>query len=117
MAEELGRWEACLAATALANLSCNLSLADLEGVVDRGGGVEEVGVIVAAVDEVEVAEVAGAAEEAAADGARVVEEWPADSSSARMLSSLASTPATACESREPHLDFWGADILRYGLER
>ena len=55
-AEELDRWEACLAATALASLSCNLSLADLEGVVERGGGVDDMGVEEATVDEGAVAE-------------------------------------------------------------
>ena len=94
VAEEFDRWEAFLAATALASLSCNLSLVDLEGVVDRGGGVDEVGVMVATVDGIEeVVEVAEVAE--AADAARVTVEWPADSSSARILSSRASTPATA----------------------
>ncbi len=39
VAEKLDLCDVLLAATALANLSCNLSFADLEGVVDRGGGV------------------------------------------------------------------------------
>lgn len=39
VAEKLDLCDAFLAATALASLSCNLSLVDFDGVVDRGGGV------------------------------------------------------------------------------
>lgn len=80
---------AFLAATALASLSCNLSLADLEEVAE-GFGV-------------------GAVEEAAEEGREGC--CFACSSSARMLSRRASTPATAWDRREPHLDgFEGADM-------
>lgn len=47
------------------------------------------------------------------DGWEGAELWAvllACSSSARMLSSLASTPATACERREPHRDDFGPPV-------
>ena len=85
-----------MAATALAKRSCNLSLVDLDGVADRGGMFAPE-VVVEEADE-------GLVGFCDAD-------CFAESSSARILSSLASTPATAWDKKEPHLDdFWGVDI-------
>lgn len=99
---------AFFAATARANRSCNLSLFDLEGVVDRTDA-PTVDAVVDDVDGVLVGVLAG----------RWVAACFKDSSSERILSRRASTPATAWDRNEPHReDFWGADIsqvYRLGL--